>query len=306
MANDRRNRAAGRQDDNRPPAMQSVNRRRPRGIDEPSLIERYRVWIISGVAAAVLLVVIAIVVIKATGSGSNNGGAANQPAMPGAGAAIVGVIATIPATTFDAAGTGTYQGGVTAATGQPQPLTANGKPDIFYFGAEWCPYCAAERWALVAALSRFGTFDKIGLVRSSGSDLFPNTATFSFNGSTYTSPYIAFSPVETQNANRQPLQQPSTLQQQILASYDSGLSLPFIDIGNTYLVSGASYKPDVLQEMTQQQIADALRDPTSEQAKGALGTANVLTAAICQLTDNQPVNVCSSPGVQAGAARLGK
>ena len=25
-------------------------------------------------------------------------------------------------------------------------LTLNGKPEILYMGAEYCPYCAAERW----------------------------------------------------------------------------------------------------------------------------------------------------------------
>jgi hypothetical protein len=322
MANDRRNRAARRQGaanrpsgnrppatqpENRPPAMQTVNRRTPRVIEEPSLIERYRIWILSGVAAAVILVVIAIIAIKATGGGSKSGTSAeNPPAVQGTGDAIVSQIAALPATTLDAAGTGTYQGGFNPASGQPQPLTANGKPDIFYYGAEWCPFCAAERWALVAALSRFGTFSNVGLVHSAANDSFPNTATFSFNGSTYTSQYIAFSPVEVQNANRQPLQSPSTLQQQILSTYDSGLSFPFVDIGNKYIASGASYNPSTLKGMTQQQIADALKDPSSDQAKGILGSANVITAGICQLTNNQPATVCSSPGVQAGAAKLGK
>ena len=320
MANDRRNRAARRQAANRPPsnqppserppAMQSVSRRVPRVIEEPSLIERYRVWIISGVAAAVILVVIAIVALKATGGGSKSSTSAeNPPATQGAGDTIASQIAALPVTTFDAAGTGTYQSGQSgfkAAPGQSQPLTANGKPDIFYYGAEWCPYCAAERWALVAALSRFGTFSNLGLVRSAANDSFPNTATFSFNGSTYTSQYIAFSPVEVQNANRQQLQSPSTQQQQILSAYNPHLSFPFIDIGNKYIANGASYDPGTLKGMTQQQIADMLKDPSSDQAKGILGSANVISAAICQLTNNQPANVCSSPGVQAGAAKLGK
>ena len=38
------------------------------------------------------------------------------------------------------------------------PLTSGGKPEMLYIGAEYCPYCAAERWAMIVALSRFGTF----------------------------------------------------------------------------------------------------------------------------------------------------
>src|SRR5579875_3306071 len=101
MANDRRNRAA---------------RRTPRVVEEPSLIERYRVWIISGIAAAVVLVAIAIIAIKATGGGSKSSTSAeNQPAQQGAGTSIVAAIAAIPATTFDAVGTGSYQGGIAPA-----------------------------------------------------------------------------------------------------------------------------------------------------------------------------------------------
>lgn len=37
-------------------------------------------------------------------------------------------------------------------------LTAAGKPDLRYIGAEFCPICAAERWAMYVALSKFGTF----------------------------------------------------------------------------------------------------------------------------------------------------
>ena len=39
-------------------------------------------------------------------------------------------------------------------------LTSGGKPEMLYIGAEWCPYCAAERWAMAVALRRFGTFSR--------------------------------------------------------------------------------------------------------------------------------------------------
>ena len=67
---------------------------------------------------------------------------------------------------------------------------------MLYEGAEYCPFCAAERWAMVMALSKFGTFWGLKLTNSSVSDFAPDTATFSFYGSTYTSKYLAFKPVE--------------------------------------------------------------------------------------------------------------
>ena len=43
----------------------------------------------------------------------------------------------------------------------------------------FAPYAAAERWPLVVALSRFGTFTQLGEVQSSPSTAFADLATFS-------------------------------------------------------------------------------------------------------------------------------
>ena len=42
-----------------------------------------------------------------------------------------------------------------------------------------------------------------------------------------------------------------------------------------------------------------MSDPTSEIAKAADGAANVITAVLCELTNNQPVVVCSDPMITA-------
>ena len=87
--------------------------------------------------------------------------------------------------------------------------------------------------------------------------------------------------------------------------YDPNGGIPFIDIGGSYMISGATYDPGVLQGKTHAQIAAALSDPASAIAKGADGSANLITAAICTLTKNQPSSVCSSAGVTAATAALG-
>ena len=57
--------------------------------------------------------------------------------------------------------------------GQP-PLSFDGKsPAILYYGAEYCPFCAAERWAIIAALSRFGTWSGLKITASSHTDAYP-------------------------------------------------------------------------------------------------------------------------------------
>jgi hypothetical protein len=69
---------------------------------------------------------------------------------------------------------------------------------------------------------------------------------------------------------------------------------PFIDIGNRYTLSGASYDPQVLNNQNAQSIANALSNPRSPIAQSILGTANYLTAAICETTNQQPANVCKA------------
>ena len=59
----------------------------------------------------------------------------------------------------------------TSLQGQP-PLTDHGLPAVVYVGAEFCPYCAVQRWALLVAFSRFGTFSNLGqIIGSSSTDV---------------------------------------------------------------------------------------------------------------------------------------
>ena len=41
-----------------------------------------------------------------------------------------------------------------------------GKPEVLFVGAEYCPFCAAERWPLIVALSRFGHFGALHNMQS--------------------------------------------------------------------------------------------------------------------------------------------
>ncbi len=241
------------------------------------------------------------------------------PATPGdsASAKVIEAVTTVPVSALDAVGAG--QGTtppVAIPAGAPE-VTSGGKPEVLYIGAEYCPYCAAQRWPLVVALSRFGTFSGLGLTTSSATDVFPSTPTVTFHGSTYTSDVLSFSGVET-NTNQlsatgtgyEALDTLTPEQQQLMQTYDAppytspAGSIPFLLIGDRFVITGSSYHPDVLQGKTWQQIAAALSIPSSPIANDVLGTANMLTAAICQLTGGQPANVCTAPGVTAAAATL--
>jgi hypothetical protein len=175
---------------------------------------------------------------------------------------------------------------------------------MLYIGAEWCPYCAAERWAMAVALSRFGSFTPLRGVHSSPTDVYPNTATLTFFGSTYTSNYLTFTPVEQQDVNRNLLQNPTAAQKALWAKYEPpGDAYPFIDIGNRF-VATTTYNPQVLQGLSWNQIAADLHNPSSAVSQGAVGSANLFTAAICKITGNAPASVCRAAPIPAIESRI--
>jgi hypothetical protein len=217
---------------------------------------------------------------------------------------VLSSIAGLPQSELDAVGAGSANNLIKPVSGTP--LTGpNGHPEVFYLGAEYCPYCAAERWPMIIALSRFGAFSGLKTTSSSSSDVYPNTPTFTFHGATYTSQYVDFAAVETTDRDRNPLESPTSAQQALANQYDTSGSIPFVDFGNRYALSGAMYLPDVLSGMTWTAVADALAQASSPQAKAILGSANLITAAVCKLTADQPASVCSSSTIQSIEKTLG-
>lgn len=276
---------------------------------------RNRILITAGSVAAVLVIVGVLVGIKVAGSGSKSGsgsGAGSSSQLSGSQlTSMVDKVTSVPAATLQAVGKGSsFPKILTPVTGTP--LTANGKPEVLYVGAEYCPFCATERWAMTVALSRFGTFKGVGAIHSDPTDTPPSIPTLTFYKSSYTSKYVTFTPVETQTVNKAPLQNPTAQQQALLSKYDappyvpasSAGAIPFMDLGNKYILSGASYSYTVLQGKTWNQIADALQTPGNAISQGANGTANMLTAAICKLTNNQPANVCGTSLIKSLQGQL--
>jgi Domain of unknown function (DUF929) len=270
-----------------------------------------RLLIAGGAIVAVVIIVVAFVLASGH-SGSGASGGSGTPGTVPTGSALNQVISTtttVPAAALDSVGSGTASARPTSISGAP--LTSGGKPEMLYMGAEYCPYCAAERWAMVVALSRFGTFSGLAATHSAAKDgagnaePYPNTATWTFANAKLTSNYLTFTPVELSTNIPDPstggyttLQTPTSEQNALISKYDANGSIPFIDFGNKYLIVGASYNPGVLQGLTWSQIASDLHNPASPVAKGVLGTANYITAAICGLTGNQPASACT-PTVQA-------
>jgi thiol-disulfide isomerase/thioredoxin len=273
---------------------------------------RRRMLLASGSVAAVLVIVALMIVVKNLSSSAPAAGASSTG---GQQASVTSKITTVPASTLNTVGAGTAAK-LISTKGQPA-LTSGGKPEMLYMGAEWCPFCAAERWAMVVALSRFGSFSNLSYIHSSSTDVYPNTPTLSFYKSSYTSPYVNFTPVELNSVqklssgNYATLQKPTATQAALMAKYDAppyitskNEPFPFVDIGNQYLVSGSQYVPVDLAGLTWAQVAADIRDPSSTVGKDIGGAANTITAAICKITKDAPAAVCSSAGVQAAAGSL--
>jgi hypothetical protein len=207
------------------------------------------------------------------------------------------------------------------------PLTSKGLPELLYMGAEYCPFCAAERWAMVIALSKFGTFSGLNTTYSSATDFAADTPTFSFHGVTYTSPYLVFQPYELAtnepaatgascNVNgyacldSPPQADVTLLQSKTLDPSNGGQnagSFPFLDFGNKLYQAGAGFanQPLALQGLTFDGVASQLTNPNSAVAQAEVGSANYLTAAICAMTGNQPTSVCSAPYIKTAQKRAG-
>jgi Domain of unknown function (DUF929) len=261
----------------------------------------------AGGGVAVVVVFVAVLVGIRLSHSATPASAAAKPQAPTAIASVAGKLADVPAATFNSVGAGTATG-LTAISGAPA-LTADGKPEILYIGGEFCPFCAAERWALAAALSRFGTLSGLHFIHSSPTD--GDIPTLSFYKSGYSSKYLAFAPVEWYGEADDPstpfghvyLQQP-TAQEEALFDRYAKESLPFVDIGNRYIVPEAQYNPGDLSGLSWAQIAADMQDPSSPVARDIDGAANSLTAAICKVTNGQPGGVCTSAGVKAAAGSL--
>jgi hypothetical protein len=193
----------------------------------------------------------------------------------------------------------------------PRVTTASTNDVVSYVGAEYCPYCALQRWALLVALSKFGTFVSLSdAVYSSSSDIFPDLASWSFVGATYTSPYFTFDPTELTSSipdgqgGYEPLETMDAGQLASYDQYDEHGFLPFIDLGNGVVTIGSTASPSVLEGLTLSQIGAEVSDPTSPVARAIDGSANYLIAGMCSMITGTQPPICNSTAVMTARANL--
>jgi hypothetical protein len=183
----------------------------------------------------------------------------------------------------------------------PTLSTAGTNGVVSYVGAEYCPYCAIQRWGLLVALSKFGTFTNLNRnIFSSSSDAYPRLASWSFAGAKYTSKYFRFEPVELTSdkpisgGGYEPLEKMTEPQSVAYDKFNPQGESSFVDFGNHYVTLGASSSPSVLEGLSLSEIGQQLNDPESPVALAIDGTANYFIASLCSMAQTDAPAICSS------------
>jgi hypothetical protein len=155
------------------------------------------------------------------------------------------------------------------------------------------------------ARSQFGSFDNLAVTHSGSDDVFPDTATVSFHGATYTSDLIAFNGVETRSNNKVDGQYTAldTLSGEDLTLFSTynappyvsgqGGSIPWIDLGGAAVHSGASFTPELMKGKSVGDIATAIADPKSVLGQQIRSAAGNYVRVLCGLTKGEPATACA-------------
>jgi hypothetical protein len=137
---------------------------------------------------------------------------------------------------------------------------------------------------------RFGNFTNLEYMTSSAAE--GDYATFAFAGSGYRSNYLVFQPYEVYDRSGTPFQRLPANYSSADQQYGSS-SIPFLDFAGKYVVSGGVLSdPGLLGTKNWTQIISSIDtgDNLGTQIKQA---ANVITAVICETTNEEPTSVCS-------------
>lgn len=181
------------------------------------------------------------------------------------------------------------------------PLYQGGKPELLFIGAQYCPHCAGQRWAIVKALNQFGTFS--GVTSSTNDD--GTVPTFDLTGAKYTSKYVAFDHKDVEDRNHNPLQSLSPNEQSIFNQLDPSGGIPLITVGD-YTLLGDGYDLSVIEGKSFTAVQHAMQagDQSTPLVSAINGEANSITAFICHADKMQPQTVCGRPAIRRIVSHL--
>ncbi len=164
-----------------------------------------------------------------------------------------------------------------------QPLKRpSGKSLVYFMGAGFCPFCAAERWAIMNALSRFGKWE--GLVEDKSADhdeKYLNVPTMNFAKAKYTSEYVEFAGKEISDRNFEPLQELDDKDYEILDVYNPDQIIPFLLVDGRFMQVGAGFSPQLIENMSHEAVRAELDKQDSAIGRAMRAEIDNITALIC-------------------------
>lgn len=290
------------------PAPSARRRARPSPA-QAGVLRRRRLWLASGATAVVVVAIAALLATYGTSSSGDKGSTKPAQGTFAVSAPVLQPLAAVPAQALLAAARAHP---TAAAAPTPLPagapaLTLGGKPEVLYIGANYCPYCAAQRWPLFMALSRFGTFTGLQGTTSSSTDVNPSTPTLTFYRAQYHSAYLAFVAVETHGNIALPsgaypvLSTPTQAQAALLAKWDAppyvpagaAGGIPFVDLGGRSVFVGSQYDASALAGLNFDRAVSQLAAGQTTTARAARAAAGYLVRDLCRLTGDRPAGTCA-------------
>ncbi|GAC1471827.1 MAG: hypothetical protein PVSMB7_23940 [Chloroflexota bacterium] len=175
------------------------------------------------------------------------------------------------------------------------PLYHGSKPELLFIGAQYCPHCAGQRWAIVKALDQFGTFSHV----SSSSNDDGSIPTFDLHNATYSSRYVNFVHRDVEDREHNPLDTLSSDEQALFSQYDASGGIPLVLVGGYGLI-GDGYDLSLIQGKPFGTVQHALvNGATSNPLVPAINAeANSITAFICHSDGMRPHAVCDRPAIR--------
>jgi hypothetical protein len=179
------------------------------------------------------------------------------------------------------------------------PMRRDFKPILLFIGAQYCPFCGAERWAIVKALGRFGTWSNLSRGdSSSGQDGFDTVPTFDLLHAGYDSSYIAFDHKDVADNAGNNLESLSSQEQTLFNKYDPSGSIPLVYVDG-YAMTGSGFSPAELQGKSFSDVQRQLEQNGPEIYVNDINAeANLLTSFLCRGTGNRPASACATAIVQ--------
>jgi len=191
----------------------------------------------------------------------------------------------------------------------PNPLwQSGGKPVVFFYGSEACPYCSASSWAIERALAAFGTVSGIGYASSNPGDAYPNTPEIALASSSLQSAYLTWDVKEGSDTSAISEPPISLTEQAYLNAYANGI--PFVVVGGSYIHIGTIVNPQVLQGQTATAVAQSLsnanpNDPVYSAIQSQVVFLEAYMAKACQNAGiTPPSSVTSDSSVASVMAQI--